>query len=287
MYENQPSPKSEEPAPPALGTPDVPMSRPVSMEFVRIIDDQPLLLKPYSRTGCFVEILVLAAALFMAEASLPPVVAAVMGLEIPDEPPPEFLQKLIVPVIALRACVAVLVIAAIASIRRQSAASLGLRSNRMAVDIGIGIAATIGIYIVGVIAQLMMMALWPELLKQLDQNADQLLDLLPRMSLFQSAILMLMVGVYEELLFRGFLLTRLRRMTGSWTAAVLISTAIFAALHAFDQVPLALVLISFLSLVFSLLTIWRRSLIPAIVAHAAFNFSQMILMEILRDQTTR
>ena len=80
------------------------------------------------------------------------------------------------------------------------------------------------------------------------------------------------VGVYEELLFRGFLMTRLRRGTGSWTVAVLISTSIFTALHAPDQMPVALVPIAILSLVFSMVTVWRRSLIPAVVAHTLFDF---------------
>ena len=87
-----------------------------------------------------------------------------------------------------------------------------------------------------------------------------------------------MIGVYEELVFRGFLMTRLRRATGSWTAAVVLSTLVFTGLHALDQLPVALVAITILSLVFSVVTILRRSIIPAIVGHALFDLSQLLIL---------
>jgi len=87
-----------------------------------------------------------------------------------------------------------------------------------------------------------------------------------------------MIGIYEELVFRGFLMTRLRRGTGSWAVAVALSTVIFTSLHAFDQTHSALVVVAILSLVFSLATIWRRSIIPAIIAHALFDLSQLLLL---------
>jgi membrane protease YdiL (CAAX protease family) len=85
------------------------------------------------------------------------------------------------------------------------------------------------------------------------------------------ALVTLLIGLWEELVFRGFLMPRLRRATGSWAIAVLLSTAVFAALHVIDQVPAALVLVTVLSLMFSLVTIWRRSIVPAVVAHALFD----------------
>ena len=75
-------------------------------------------------------------------------------------------------------------------------------------------------------------------------------------------------------------MTRLRRTTGSWTLAVLISTAVFTGLHAIEQTLPALLLITILSLVFSVVTIWRKSIIPAVVAHALFDFSQFLLMSL-------
>jgi membrane protease YdiL (CAAX protease family) len=73
-------------------------------------------------------------------------------------------------------------------------------------------------------------------------------------------------------------MTRLRRTTGSWTAAVGVSTVVFVGLHAFDQVATALIAVTILSVTFSLVTIWRRSLTAAIVAHTVWNLSQFVYL---------
>ena len=86
----------------------------------------------------------------------------------------------------------------------------------------------------------------------------------------------ILVGTYEELLFRGFLMPRLRRATGSWLLAILLSAAPFVLLHLEDQEPVALAPIAILALAFSVATILRRSIVPAIVAHTLFNLSQFI-----------
>ena len=91
--------------------------------------------------------------------------------------------------------------------------------------------------------------------------------------------LAILIGFYEELAFRGFLMTRLRRATGSWTIAVLVSTAIFTALHAIEQTWPALIAITVLSLIFSLVTIWRRSIMPAILGHALFDLFQFLFLQ--------
>jgi membrane protease YdiL (CAAX protease family) len=113
-------------------------------------------------------------------------------------------------------------------------------------------------------------------MNQMQENAKRLTGIVPRLSLWGFFGVAVVIGVYEELVFRGFLMTRLRRATRSWTAAVLISTAVFTALHALDQTPVALIWIAMLSLIFSVVTIWRRSIAPAIVAHILFNFTQFI-----------
>ena len=71
-------------------------------------------------------------------------------------------------------------------------------------------------------------------------------------------------------------MTRLRRGLGSWTAAVVLSTTVFTLLHAVDQTPAALMPVAILSVVFSITTIWRRSLVPAIIAHWLFNLANLI-----------
>lgn len=187
-------------------------------------------------------------------------------------------RALFVPMLTLRAVGVLAAVTIILRHRRQSIYSVGLIFSGMPLNLVLGVAACIVIYGLILIAMPLMFLAFPDVMEQMAENADVLMDAVPRLSTLGFAGLSLLIGVYEEVMFRGFLMTRLRRATGSWTLSVLLSTAVFTALHAIDQVSVALVLIATLSMVFSLVTIWRRSIIPAIVAHALFNFSQFCLM---------
>ena len=182
----------------------------------------------------------------------------------------------LVPVLAFRALATMVVIAAIVRRRRQSALSVGVGRSGFAVNLLLGIAAMGVSYGLIWIWQLFAWYCWPGLIDDMDENVERILELVPNMSLLAFGGVALVIGLYEELFFRGFLMPRLRRCTGSWTFAVLFSTALFTALHAFDQTTGALVPIAILSLVFSLVTIWRRSVVPAIIGHFLFDWSQFI-----------
>jgi membrane protease YdiL (CAAX protease family) len=188
----------------------------------------------------------------------------------------ELMRTLLLPVLAVRAAGSIAIIAVILAHRRQSAASVGLSSRGLALDCLIGAGATAVAYGLIIFSSMTLWLVWPELLDQMEENAQRIQDMVPRLHPLGFAGMAAMVGLYEELVFRGFLMTRLRRATGSWALAVLVSTAIFTALHALDQTHAALISVTILSLVFSAVTIWRRSLVPAIVAHALFDLSQLL-----------
>ena len=177
--------------------------------------------------------------------------------------------------LAVRAAATTALILLVLRSRRQSLATVGVTWRSWGLNLGIGACSTIVAYMLIWSALGVLWLLAPSLLEQTD-NASRLLELIPRLSPFGFFAMSAIVGVYEELLFRGFLMTRLRRATQSWTAAVLISSAIFTALHAVDQEAIALVAVGILSLVFSTVTIWRRSIIPAIIGHTLFDLSQLL-----------
>lgn len=187
-------------------------------------------------------------------------------------------QELLVPGLVLRTVCVLVVVFLIIRRRRQSLASVGVKSKGWLPDIGIGLAGLVVSYgIISMIA-LLVWVIWPDLSKQLQENARQLQEIIPVLSPVAYLGISVLIGVYEELFFRGFLMTRLRRASGSWFVAVLLSTIVFTALHAFEQTIGALIIVATLSVIFSLLTIWRRSILPAIVTHALFNFSQFLLL---------
>lgn len=71
----------------------------------------------------------------------------------------------------------------------------------------------------------------------------------------------------EEAFFRGFLYPAIRRWARPWPA-VLLSSVIFAVTH---LIPLVIPPIFVLALALAWLVEWRRSIVPAIVAHMVFN----------------
>jgi membrane protease YdiL (CAAX protease family) len=191
---------------------------------------------------------------------------------------PELEQQVLFPGLAMRAAGVVFVIWLVVRRRRQSAASVGIPRRGWFVDVLLGTAGLFVVYGMLALVFLAVMTLWPEAAKQLSENAERLLDVVPPLSPSGFLLLAALIGLYEELFFRGFLMTRLRKATGSWLWAVLISTAVFTALHAGEQTSAALVLIAMLSLSFSILTITRRSIVPAIIAHALFDLSQFLIL---------
>jgi membrane protease YdiL (CAAX protease family) len=182
------------------------------------------------------------------------------------------------PALGIRALGCLAIIALIVRSRRQTAASLGLHGDGWWGNIGVGVGSTVAVYLSILVTAPILWFLWPDMWKLMEENAQRILTLVPKLHPLGFVAVSLAVGLYEEILFRGFLMTRLRRATGSWAIAVIVSSAIFAALHLVDQTAPAVVWVTVLSLVFSLVTIWRKSIIPAIVGHFLFDLSQFMIL---------
>lgn len=135
-----------------------------------------------------------------------------------------------------------------------------------------------GVIFMLLIVMVLVLSLIPGLAEELRSNPEQIMQWMPRLSIAGYLGLAVTVGFHEELLFRGFLMPRLRRLTGSWLAAVLLSGALFTLLHMGEQRTAAMIPIAMLSFIFSIVTIITRSLIPSVVAHALFDFMQFVFI---------
>jgi len=122
-----------------------------------------------------------------------------------------------------------------------------------------------------------LIAVFPGLIEGDLQDRFQTLNQIPRGTLTQNAVLMLLVGIQEELLFRGLLLPYMRRLTNSWTIAIMVSTLIFALAH-LPYGVIAVIQIEFLALAFALVYVWTRSLIAVAMAHFMFDFVQISII---------
>ena len=254
-------------------TPELPWARPVYVP-VAAPKPHPILLFESSRLAALAD-LALFAVIFAVVVLAGEIAVGFLAYYAGGE---DALPALLLPLTLYRLLVAVAVTASLLFWRRQLAASVGLETRRLVVNLLLGLVALAAVFalIYGILIPLLL--LFPELAQQMEQNTSQLKDVLAEFDLLEMVIMMIAVGIYEELVFRGFIMTRLRRVTGSWTIAVVLSSAVFAALHLIDQTPTAVLFVGLLSIVLSLVTIWRCSLLPAIVAHILFDVSQVVLL---------
>lgn len=266
----------------------IPTARPIVISespFLSPVDD-PLLLRTSTRGQALGDLAVLLLALVTLELAVGSVVRSFTGVASGTAlPPPEQLRDWLVPIVSVRALVVVGVIVIILRARRQSARTIGLGAPERGLDILIGIGAMLAAYALIYLWVGLSLFLWPDWLQGMGKNAERLADLLPALNPLAYVELALVVGVYEEVLFRGFIMPRLRRVMGSWMAAVVVSTLLFVVLHVGDQERAALIPVAILSLLFSATTIWRRSLVPGIVGHFLFDLSQFIGIQFLRGGT--
>lgn len=151
----------------------------------------------------------------------------------------ELQRVLLLPMLAVRAVGSTAIIAMILHHRRQSVGSVGLGRRGFTLNFLMGIGAVVAIYGLIALTTPLLWLVWPQLWDQMEENAERIVAMVPKLHPLGFVGLAAMIGVYEEVLFRGFLMTRLRRATGNWAVAVLISTVLFTALHALDQTAAA------------------------------------------------
>lgn len=151
-------------------------------------------------------------------------------------------------------------------------AAFGLRTTKSLIQ-----AAWVPITLCGALAAMIVGGLVLWVLLPEDQTRGELarrvefMEVLPSDDLWLAALLFVAVAIHEEILFRGIILPGLRRMLGSWTAAVIGSSLLFAALH-ISQGTMAIPQIFLLSVVLSVCYVLSRSLPALIVVHFLFDF---------------
>lgn len=91
-----------------------------------------------------------------------------------------------------------------------------------------------------------------------------------------ASLLVVVVAVAEETMFRGYLLLRLRAVTHSTTAAVVLSALVFAAAHTYSG-PAGVVSVAVLAVVFARVYLWRHSLVAPIVMHFLQDFLGLVI----------
>ncbi len=275
--QNDCTPESTTHAAPEVSS-DIPTARPIANEFeVPVSPIDAMLLAPISKKAAWKDLGLIVLILFVSEFFVGMIAGILFGGDYQnDAAQADFGRRMLIPIIATRTVVVLLTIPWLTRRRHLPAAANGLTWRKFPINAMLGIGATGVAYALILIWMVSCSLVWPEVIEQMQENAGRIMSLIPKQHPLNFALLSLMIGVYEEVLFRGFLMTRLRRITGSWLVAVLVVTVIFTMLHAQDQTSVALGPIAILGLLFGVVTIWRRSLVPAIVGHTLFDLSQFL-----------
>ena len=92
-----------------------------------------------------------------------------------------------------------------------------------------------------------------------------------------AVVLVTVVALAEETIFRGYLLLRFLPILRNTTASVLLSSAIFAVGHGYEGSS-GLVTVGVMGAVFAVVYLWRGSLVAPIVMHFLQDFISIVLL---------
>jgi CAAX protease family protein len=88
-------------------------------------------------------------------------------------------------------------------------------------------------------------------------------------------------GFCEEIIFRGYLQRQFAVVTRSMLGGVVLSAIVFGASHGYEGGP-RMLLLALYGLMFGLLTWWRKSLRPGMIAHAWHDALSGAVMRLLK-----
>jgi membrane protease YdiL (CAAX protease family) len=99
--------------------------------------------------------------------------------------------------------------------------------------------------------------------------------------LFLALVLVSVVAVAEETIFRGYLLLRFGAVMQNMTWAVIFSSLIFAIGHGYEGTA-GLASVCLMGVLLAVIYLWRGSLVAPMVVHFLQDFASIVLVGILR-----
>ena len=173
--------------------------------------------------------------------------------------------------VALLACVTMMAVA------RQQPASIGWTAKKFGFNILLGLLGLGVVMASRVVLVVSAVLIEPSLMEDLTEAQRGIEENLPRMQLVTMLIVMSFVAIWEEVVFRGFLLTRLQAVLRCWWLTILVSSVLFGLLHAYEG-WFAAVMIAVMGAIMGGLFVWRRSLVPSIVLHWLHNVGALVVL---------
>jgi membrane protease YdiL (CAAX protease family) len=98
-----------------------------------------------------------------------------------------------------------------------------------------------------------------------------------------ATVMVLIVAVSEETIFRGYLILRFRSITRSAVAAVVISSFIFSIGHGYEGLG-GVIIVGIMGAAFAMIYLWRKSLIAPIVMHFMQDYIAIVLLPVMAQK---
>jgi uncharacterized protein len=95
-----------------------------------------------------------------------------------------------------------------------------------------------------------------------------------------ATILVIVVAIAEETIFRGYLTLRFRSITRSVPSAVVLTSVVFSLGHGYEG-EAGVITVGLIGLIFALVYVWRRSLVAPVTMHFLQDFLGIILVPLL------
>ncbi|MBI5764320.1 MAG: CPBP family intramembrane metalloprotease [Planctomycetes bacterium] len=173
-------------------------------------------------------------------------------------------------------------VAALVRHRRQRAGSIGL-TNWHWRWLGIGLLTVPVCFVGGAISNLIYALVTQRSLVDFVKEREEFLGGVSDIPLWLIFTLSIFVGIYEEILFRGFVLTRLRALSKGVIGPVVISSVIFGSLH-FTQGLMGVCQTTIVGLVLATVAARSRSLWPCMIAHALIDSTSLVLAGLMSEE---
>lgn len=166
--------------------------------------------------------------------------------------------------------------------RRQTWRDIGLKTLQPA-DLSRGLLTFLACVVANVVLNASMMLVDPEILQQHAHNLMEVGERLDSGLPFAVlALVLLFVGIYEELTARGLLLSRCRTvLPGTW-APIMASSLMFGLGHAY-QGWLGVIQTTLIGIVLAYYTMRWGTVWPAILAHATLDLASLAVIRHIAD----
>jgi membrane protease YdiL (CAAX protease family) len=93
-------------------------------------------------------------------------------------------------------------------------------------------------------------------------------------------VLVVVVAIAEETIFRGYLILRFRGLAASPVVAILLSAFVFSLGHGYEGTA-GVVTVGAMGAVFAIIYVWRKSLVAPMVMHFLQDFIGIVLLPLL------